>query len=472
MSLGFSLLAKNKTEFDYEKCWSEAVAVLLDGNQSSTACNMWLRSVAVNSFENNTFNLVTPHSFAIPLLLPYKDEIQSALCKVSGKDVRFVLNYDENYQKKYDEKMKKEASKHRVALDTSDKKAQPVMMRPEVNLNLKYQFKNFVVGENSKMAFAVAKAVAEKPGQKYNPLFIYGASGLGKTHLMQAIGYHVLFNTKLRVKYIKTEEYVNEVISNLQKGNGNTVDRMDKFRQKFKNVDVLLLDDIQFIESKNATMKEVFYTFEMLHNAGKQIVITSDRLPKDIPTLSDRLRTRFEMGILVELTQPEYETRIAILQNLADKDNLNIPFEVYDFIAKNFKNNVRELEGAYNRISAFAEIEGADFSLEYAKKVLDCLGANGVDLTMQTIAQNVADYFEITVQDFKGSARAQKISNARQIVVYLIREILNESYENIAEFLNKKHPTMVYSYEKVKKEIETNRELKKIVNELSEKLKA
>lgn len=473
MNLGISL-TKNKVDYmgnvDFVKLWAEASALLRSVIPDNVYYS-WLTAVAANSFEHNKFYLVTPHQFAVAILKSHHKEIKEALCKVCGKDVEFELNYDAEYGKKYNEMQKKEAAKQRPSLEDPVKKEQELaadgsmQMRPEVNLNLKYKFENFVVGENSRMAYAVATAVAQKPAQKYNPLFIYGASGLGKTHLMQAIGHHILFNKpKLRVKYVKTEEYINEVISSIQKG-GDRVSRMDKFRQKFRNVDVLLIDDIQFIESKERTMEEIFHTFESLHNNGKQIVITSDRLPKDIPTLPDRLRTRFEMGIMVELTPPEFETRIAILRNLAEKDGLNIPCDVYDLIAKSYKNNVRELEGAYNRISAFAEIDGAELSIEYVKKVLNCSETEN-ELTMQTIAQAVADYYNVTVEDFLSPARSQKISSPRHIVVYAIRELLGSSFESIADFLNKKHTTMLYSYEKIRDELKTSRDLQHGVEEI------
>lgn len=474
MSFGLSLTGKsNKVDYtgsvDFVKLWAEASALLRSVIPDNVYYS-WLTAVAANSFEHDKFYLVTPHQFAVTVLKAHSKEIKESLCKVCGKDVDFELNYDADYGKKYNEMKKKEASKQRPSLEDAVRKEQSLadgstQMRPEVNLNLKYKFENFVVGENSRMAYAVATAVAEKPAQKYNPLFIYGASGLGKTHLMQAIGHHILFHKpKLRVKYIKTEEYINELISNLQKG-GGTVSRMDKFRQKFRNVDVLLIDDIQFVESKGRTMEEIFHTFDSLHNNGKQIVITSDRLPKDIPTLPDRLRTRFEMGIMVELTPPEFETRIAILRNLAEKDGLHIPCDVYELIAKSYKNNVRELEGAYNRISAFAEIDGAELSVEYVKKVLNC-SDNSEELTMNSISQTVADYYNVTVEDFLSPARSQKISAPRHIVVYLIRELLGASFESIAEFLHKKHTTMLYSYEKIRDELKTNRDLKRGVEEL------
>ena len=284
------------------------------------------------------------------------------------------------------------------------------------NLNLKYRFDNFVVAENSRFAHAAAFAVAQNPAKKYNPLFIYGASGLGKTHLMQAIGHYIIFNKpKLKVRYIKTEEYVNELIKNLQHG-GEPNNRMEKFRQKYRNIDVLLIDDIQFLESKTYTMEEIFHTFDSLHNNNKQIVITSDRLPKDIPTLPDRLRTRFEMGLVVDITPPDFETRVAILKNLADEISMKIDFEVFEYIANNFVSNVRELEGAFNKVSAYADIEKVDLTLDYAKKVLNCEALQKA-ITIDKVAKITAEYFNVTLADFKSSSRNQKVSSARHVAV-------------------------------------------------------
>lgn len=480
LSFNFGLGTSENGDFmetvDHQKLWAEALAVLRDEIADNATYNMWLKAVAANSFEHNRFYLVTPHQMAVQLINSYKKQITKVLTQVCGREVDYELRYDETYQKEYEKIRKKESdeatrkrllNENLVKTEVQEKLSQATQLRSEVNLNLKYKFENFVVGENSRMAFAVAQAVAENPGEKYNPLFIYGASGLGKTHLMQAIGHYIITSgkSKHRVKYIKMQEYINEVISNMYKGKGDTVERMEKFRQKFRNVDVLLIDDIQFIESKEGTMKEIFHTFEMLHNNGKQIVITSDRLPRDIPKLHDRLRTRFEMGILVELTPPEFETRIAILRKLAENDHIKMPWDAYELIAQNYKDNVRELEGAYNKVSAYAQIDGTDISPEYVKSVLG-LSENQNELTMESIAQTIAEYYNVTVADFLSPARSQKISTPRQIVVYIVREMLGASFEAIAEFLQKKHTTMLYSYEKIKDEIKTNRDLKHGVEEI------
>ena len=433
----------------------------------------WIKPLEAVGFDNNIFALLTVHQMAVEIIRKnHYAQIKSALEKVLGQSVEFSLNYDADLAEKY----KKEKQKERLKIKKDDdEKISKTMenlaqMQSFSNLNLKYRFDNFVVGENSRFAHAAAFAVAQNPAKKYNPLFIYGASGLGKTHLMQAIGHYIVFNKpKLKVRYIKTEEYVNELIKNLQHG-GERNARMEKFRQKYRNIDVLLIDDIQFLESKTYTMEEIFHTFDTLHNNNKQIVITSDRLPKDIPTLPDRLRTRFEMGLVVDITPPDFETRAAILKNLAEQISMNIEFEVFEYIANNFVNNVRELEGAFNKVSAYADIEKVDVTLAYAKKVLNCEAMKKA-ITIDKVAGAAAEYYNVTLQDFKSSSRNQKVSSARHVAVYLAREITGKSFESIAEYFNKKHTTMLYSYEKIKEDLKTNKDLDRAISEIKNKLK-
>ena len=387
---------------------------------------------------------------------------------------KFDIIFDENLSKELKKQKEKELKAQKKAEEKAIKETAfdgMAKMQSQSNLNLKYKFENFVVGDNSKLAHAVAFNVAQHPAEKYNPLFIYGGSGLGKTHLMQAIGHYTLFNNpKLKVRYIKTEDYVNELVDNLRKG-GDTNDRMAKFRQKYRNVDILLIDDIQFVESKSRTMEEIFHTFDTLYNRNKQIVITSDKPPKDIPTLPDRLRTRFEMGIVVDITPPDYETRVAILTNLAEQMGMTVPFEVYDYIAKNFESNVRELEGAFNKVTAFADIENAEINLSFAKKVLQS-DMNIKKVSIEDIAKAAAEYYDVTIDGLKSPARAQKISEARRVAVYLSREITRASYEDIAEFFDKKHPTILYSYQKVKDDLKTDTKLKQTIRELKQAIKS
>ena len=451
---------------EVKNVWEE-VKVELKKTIPQHAYDTWFMSLEAVGYDNNIFSLLTVHQMAVEIIRKsHYAQIKSALEHVLGKETEFSITYDADLAEKYKKEKLKSSKKEDAVSKPIDNLAQ---MQSFSNLNLKYKFENFVVGENSRFAQAAALAVAQNPAKKYNPLFIYGASGLGKTHLMQAIGHYIIFNKpKLKVRYIKTEEYVNELIKNLQHG-GERNARMEKFRQKYRNIDVLLIDDIQFLESKTYTMEEIFHTFDTLHNNNKQIVITSDRLPKDIPTLPDRLRTRFEMGVVVDITPPDFETRVAILKNLAEQISMKIEFEVFEYIANNFVNNVRELEGAFNKVSAYADIEKVDLTLDYAKKVLNCEAMKKA-ITIDKVAKETADYYNVTLNDFKSSSRNQKISSSRRVAVYLAREITGKSFESIAEYFNKKHPTMLYSYEKVKEELRTNKELDRAINEIKGKL--
>lgn len=457
---------------EVKKIWNEVKEEIIKSVPATS--HPWIMPMEAVGFENGIFSVITGQSFAIQIIRKnHYQQILDVFASLGYQLKKFDIIFDEELSKR----LKKEKEKELKAQKKTEEKAIKdaafdgmAKMQSQSNLNLKYKFENFVVGDNSKLAHAVAYNVAQHPAEKYNPLFIYGGSGLGKTHLMQAIGHYTLFNnSKLKVRYIKTEDYVNELVDNLRKG-GDTNDRMAKFRQKYRNVDILLIDDIQFVESKNRTMEEIFHTFDALYNKNKQIVITSDKPPKDIPTLPDRLRTRFEMGLVVDITPPDYETRVAILTNLAEQQGLKVPFEVYDYVAKNFESNVRELEGAFNKVTAFADIENAEISLEFTKKVLRC-DLSVKQVSIYDIAAVVCEFYNVTIDCLKSPARAQKISEARRVAVYLAREITKMSYEDIAEFFNKKHPTILYSYQKVKEDLRIDSKLKQVVRELKHAIK-
>lgn len=430
----------------------------------------WILPLEPIGFENDEFSVLTGQAFAISVIRKnHYQQIIDAFKKVLGREVEFKIVFDEELSAK----LKKQIEKAKKASEKSTKETaidNLAQMQSFSNLNLKYKFENFVVGENNRFAQAAAMAVAKHPSKKYNPLFIYGASGLGKTHLMQAIGHYIVFNNpKLKVKYIKTEDFTNELINNIRRG-GDINDRMSKFRQKFRNVDVLLLDDIQFVESKERTMEEIFHTFDSLHNNSKQIVITSDRPPSEIPTLPERLRTRFEWGLMVDITPPDFETRVAILANLADEIGIKISSDVLEFVSQNFSKNVRELEGAFNKISAYASIQNIELDLETVKKVLKCDGKTK-SIDIENISKVVCKYFDVSEKDLKSTARNQKISHARQLAVYLTRELTQLSFVNIANFFNKKHPTILFSYEKIKEEIKTDNNLNQVICDLTKEIK-
>ena len=444
----------------------------------------WITPLEAVDFEHNTLVLLSPQQMSVNILKnSWSEAIKAAISFVVGEKSYFSLNYDEELGKKYIQAKKRQSAKilagqSEVEIRDFEVKKTFAQMQSEANLNLNLKFENFVVGDNSKFAYNAALSVAKKPAQKFNPLFIYGASGLGKTHLLQAIGHYILFNTKLKVRYVRMEEYFKEWIKCFQMNDIQTGKRrvcnesqMRKFRQKFQNIDVLLMDDIQFIESRAKTMEDFFSTFEALHTNNKQIVIASDRQPKDIPSLSDRLRTRFEMGLVVDIVSPDYETRFEIVKAYSKELQVNADDAVFGYIAQNFTDNVRELKGAFNKVSAYAEIFGGNINIETAQKALK-LEIKKRELTPDVLASKVADYFGVTVKDLKGNARNQKVAKARQVALYLCREMLKMSYESIGEFFNKKHSTVIYSCRDVVGEkIKTDNNLVKVIDDISLSLK-
>lgn len=432
----------------------------------------WVYPLEVSGYDKGVLTVVTGQMMGRDLLRKnHYTQMVEALKKVSGNEnSRLVIIYDEKAAKtlkKETEKLQKKASEKSLKEQAIENLSN---MQSAANLNLKYKFENFVKGENSKFAYAAAMAVAQNPAGKYNPLFIYGNSGLGKTHLMQAIGHYIIFNNpKLRVKYTKTEDYINDYISNSRKTN-NTIENMSKFNRKYTNIDVILLDDVQFIESKIKTMENLQYTFDSLYNKGKQIVITSDRLPKEIPTLTAALCSRFEMGLMIELMPPDMDTRFEIIKKLAKDNDLHFEDEALKYIARNFSNNVRELEGAFTKVCAYAEITEQELTLNLAREVLKC-DEKEEEISFDKIARVTASYFDVDIKDIKGTARGQKVSIARHISIYLCREITNQSFVNIAEYYNKKHTTIMFAHEKIKKEQSINRDIANALREIRMALK-
>ena len=432
----------------------------------------WLYPLEVSGYDKGVLTVVTGQMMGRDLLRKnHYNQMVEALKRVSGdENSRLVIIYDETAAKtlkRETEKLQKKASEVSIKEQAMENLAN---MQSAANLNLKYKFENFVQGENSKFAYKAAMAVAQNPAGKYNPLFVYGNSGLGKTHLMQAIGHYIIFNNpKLKVKYTKTEDYINDYISNSRKTN-NTIENMSKFNRKYTNIDIILIDDIQFIESKIKTMENLQYTFDSLYNKGKQIVITSDRLPKEIPTLTAALCSRFEMGLMIELTPPDLETRFEIIKKLATDNDLIHEDEALRYIARNFSNNVRELEGAFTKVCAYAEITEQELTLKLAKEVLKCEESDE-GISFDQIARVTSSYFETDIKDIKGTARGQKVSMARHLSIYLCREITNQSFVNIAKYYNKKHTTIMFAYEKIKKEKDINREISTALREIRQALK-
>ncbi|MEV6394939.1 chromosomal replication initiator protein DnaA [Streptomyces sp. NPDC051907] len=342
---------------------------------------------------------------------------------------------------------------------------------PHARLNPKYLFDTFVIGASNRFAHAAAVAVAEAPAKAYNPLFIYGESGLGKTHLLHAIGHYARsLYPGTRVRYVSSEEFTNEFINSIRDGKGDT------FRKRYRDVDILLVDDIQFLASKESTQEEFFHTFNTLHNANKQIVLSSDRPPKQLMTLEDRLRNRFEWGLTTDVQPPELETRIAILRKKAVQEQLNAPPEVLEFIASRISRNIRELEGALIRVTAFASLNRQPVDLGLTEIVLKDLIPGGEDaapeITASAIMAATADYFGLTVEDLCGSSRSRVLVTARQIAMYLCRELTDLSLPKIgAQFGGRDHTTVMHADRKIRALMAERRSIYNQVTELTNRIK-
>lgn len=340
---------------------------------------------------------------------------------------------------------------------------------PEIvgDLNPKYKFESFVAGDNSKLAFAAAQSVAKSLGEVYNPLFIYGGVGLGKTHIMQAIGNEVLKqNPRKKIEYVSSEKFTSDFIASLNRQNSN-------FKDKYRNIDLLLIDDMQFLAGKEQTQVEFFHTFNALHQAGKQIVIASDRPPKSIPTIEDRLRSRFEWGLIVDIQPPDLETRIAILQRKAQIRGIDIPLESLDFVAKQIPTNIRELEGALNRIFAYCELNNSKPDLPTVTNIMGGLlaGSKRRGVTAKQILEKTADFYDIGLEEITGSKRDKEIVVPRQIAMYIMREELHLSFPKIASEVGKKdHTTIMHGVEKIEKEIDSNEQLRQEISLIRERL--
>ncbi|WP_071130398.1 chromosomal replication initiator protein DnaA [Enterococcus timonensis] len=343
-----------------------------------------------------------------------------------------------------------------------------VALGKKVLLNPKYTFDTFVIGKGNQMAHAAALVVAEEPGTIYNPLFFYGGVGLGKTHLMHAIGHQMLSNNpNAKIKYVSSETFANDYINSIRYNTN------EEFRQEYRNVDLLLVDDIQFFADKEGTQEEFFHTFNALYDLQRQIVLTSDRLPNEIPKLQQRLVSRFAWGLSIDITPPDLETRIAILRKKADSDRLEIPDDTLSYIAGQIDSNIRELEGALVRVQAYATMNNQEISTSLAADALKSLKPNGkgVELSILYIQEEVAKYYHITLKDLKGKKRVKQIVVPRQIAMYLARELTDSSLPKIgAEFGGKDHTTVIHAHEKIEQLITTDQQILKEVNDLKSKL--
>lgn len=355
--------------------------------------------------------------------------------------------------------------------DASAKKAAAASNAEKSNLNPSYTFDTFVVGNNNRFAQSASLAVAESPGEAYNPLYIYGGPGLGKTHLMHSIGHFILEeNPDAKVLYVTSEEFTNEVIDSIRNGNSSA---MTKLRDKYRTIDVLMVDDVQFIIGKESTQEEFFHTFNALHSAGKQIILTSDKPPKDMETLEDRIRSRFEWGLMADIGTPDYETRMAILRRNVDADNMNLSDDILNYIATNIKSNIRELEGALNKLLAYSNLVKTDITMDIAMKELQniIIPDKPREITPQLIIEVVSEHFQISLDQMISKNRSNEIARPRQIAMYLCKNMTDIPLDSIGALLGgRDHSTIIHGIKKVSDEYEANETTRNLIETIKKKI--
>ncbi|MGN0064814.1 MAG: chromosomal replication initiator protein DnaA [Nocardioides sp.] len=482
----------NDQPADLGSAWSAILADLMPNQRA------WLRASEPVTLHESTAIIAVPNDFTRAQLEGrLRGQLEDSLSDAFGREIRLAVTVNPALESLLDEETSSgsvdlsiNAPRGRTDSAVRDEERQvdapafhPSVPEPtepthladrrgsalETRLNPKYVFESFVIGSSNRFPHAAAVAVAEAPGKAYNPLLVYGESGLGKTHLLHAIGHYVRsLYSNAKVRYVSSEEFTNEFINAIRD------DRQDRFKRKYRDVDVLLIDDIQFLEGKTQTQEEFFHTFNALHNANKQIVLTSDRSPKRLEALEDRLRNRFEWGLITDVQPPDLETRIAILRKKAAMDRLTAPPDVLEFIASKIQTNIRELEGALIRVTAFANLNRQEVDMTLAEIVLKDLIPEGAEpeITPALIVAQTAAYFGVSIEDLTGPSRGRHLVLARQIGMYLCRELTDLSLPKIGQqFGNRDHTTVMYAERKINQLLAERRAVFNQVSELTNRIK-
>lgn len=437
-----------------DNIWNE-VLDLIKVELTEVSFNTWLKTIKPITIADSRVILAAPNEFTKGILeARYLNLIKNAITQITKEEyaIQFIIPGEE--------------------ININIGQSMPGdnnELNQRSQLNPKYTFDTFVIGNSNRFAHAASLAVAEAPAQAYNPLFIYGGVGLGKTHLMHAIGHFILNQSpESKVVYVSSEKFTNELINSIRD------DRNNEFRNKYRNVDVLLVDDIQFIAGKESTQEEFFHTFNALHEANKQIIISSDRPPKEIPTLEDRLRSRFEWGTISDIQAPDLETRIAILKKKAKMENIDVPDDVMLYIASKIQSNIRELEGALIRIVAYSSLTNKEVTVELAEEALKDIISNNKPrkITVELIKNSVAKEFDVKMEDFNSKKRTRAIAYPRQIAMYLTRELTDLSLPKIGdEFGGRDHTTVIHAYDKISVDMAENDEFRKRVDGIIQNIK-
>ncbi|MEE1007716.1 MAG: chromosomal replication initiator protein DnaA [Agathobacter sp.] len=441
--------------------WDEILnTVKTEHEISDVSFDTWMRPLEVFAVDGNVLYILVPsEQMALSYISKkYYLPLKVAIAEITGVgyEIQFILP---EQAKSLNVKKNKPAKKAQNLEDTTS------------NLNPNYTFETFVVGNNNRFAQSASLAVAESPGEAYNPLYIYGGPGLGKTHLMHSIGHFILEkNPSTKVIYVTSEEFTNEVIESIRNGNASS---MTKFRDKYRTVDVLMIDDIQFIIGKESTQEEFFHTFNALQTQGKQIILTSDKPPKEMETLEERIRSRFEWGLMADIGVPDYETRMAILRKKAETDNFIIGDEILDYIATNIKSNVRELEGALNKLLAYNNLVNTSITMEIAEKELSNIITPDKprEITPQLIIEVVSEHFHISVDQMISKNRSSEIAKPRQIAMYLCKNMTSSPLDSIGQLLGgRDHSTIIHGIKKVTEEYESNESTQQMIETIKKKI--
>lgn len=438
---------------DINEVWKHAQPYIMSDVNSEVAYNTYLKDAFAVSYENSVFTV----GVALPtrknmIEIKYKRIIESAISRVIAEPVSLKIIISDGREGGAIEPAEQESAQPPKA---EEPKSTPII-RSSTNLNPRYTFENFVVGNSNSYAFAAAENVVNFPAQNNNPLFLYGKSGLGKTHLMQAIGNEVLKkNPDMCVLYVTSEQFMNDMVNCLKEK------KMEVFRQRYRDVDMLLVDDVQFIEGRDGTQEEFFHTFNDLHMKNKQIVLTSDRKPKELITLEERLRTRFEWGLSIDVVLPDYETRVAILRKKAESLNINIKNEIYEYIAERINSNVRELEGALSKMIAYAGISHKEIDIDLAEFALASIIPDEVKITPQGIIEHVCEFYRVNSDDVKGPSRVKELVTPRHVAMYLCKTLTDMNFVTIAKvFGNRDRTSVMHGVDRIMKNIQTDSQLK------------